>query len=131
MLTRLDRTCFLCGMPFNVLIVNIPQRMQSVNGLSAVQAGVRLLPFSVVAPAASIATSVLAGKRRVPFICFLLIGGSLQLIGAGLLISLPPSSHFHAAQYGYEAIAGAGMGVSFGILFLGVPFAVDKRDLGE
>lgn len=105
--------------------------MQSVNGLSAVEAGVRLLPFSVVAPAASITTSVVAGKRRVPFICCLLIGSSLQLIGAGLLTSLPPSSRFHAAQYGYEAIAGAGLGVSFGILMLGIPFAVDKKDLGK
>mgnify|MGYP005988722501 CR=1 FL=1 len=117
-------------MPFNVIVVDIPQRMQSVNGLSAVQAGIRLLPYSVAAPATSLMTTVAAGKWRIPFLYFLILGGSLQLIGAGLLTSLPSNGHLLPAQYGYEAIAGAGLGVTFGILMLGIPFAVEKKDLG-
>ena len=75
-------------------------------------------------------TTILAGKKKIPFVYFLLVGSSLQLTGAGLLTAIPTTVTPSHSQYGFESIAGFGLGVTFGALMLGIPFAVEKKDLG-
>ncbi|KAF7931190.1 uncharacterized protein EAE97_009399 [Botrytis byssoidea] len=122
-------TSFLCGLPFNIIVVSLPQRFQNVNQMSAVDSGIRILPYILVAPATSMITTSLAGRKRIPLVYLLLLGSSLQLVGTVLLLQVRTVVTSVTALYGYEAIAGCGLGVTFGILILGIPYAVERRDL--
>ncbi|KAM4057535.1 hypothetical protein HRG_010739 [Hirsutella rhossiliensis] len=115
-------------MLFNAITFDLPQRFQNVDGLTAVDAGIRLLQFSLGGPVASM-TTVIAGRLLIPVFYILVLGSSLQLIGTGLLASIPSTTDLERAQYGYQVIAPLGVGVTFGILMLGVLFTVEKRDL--
>jgi hypothetical protein len=99
--------------------------------MSAVDAGIRLLPYSFVAPVSSMITTTLAGRNKIPIVYFLILGSALQVIGAALLAHIPITTTSQAAIYGYEAITGLGLGITFGVLMLGVPYAVERRDLGD
>ncbi len=94
-------------------------------------AGVRLLPFSVASPIGSIASSLIAGKLKIPPIYLVIGASSLQVIGFALLSTLPATSDTLTAQYGYEAIAGFGCGVNISLLMLMTPFSIEKRDQGK
>lgn len=41
------------------------------------------------------------------------------------------SKGFRAADIGYEIIAGAGIGITLGVLLLATPYIVEDRDLGK
>jgi hypothetical protein len=43
---------------------------------------------------------------------------------------LPETSLYPHEGYGYEAIAGAGVGMTIGILTLAIPFIVETKDFG-
>lgn len=74
---------------------------------------------------------MIAGKLKVPPIYLVLIASTLQVIGFTLLSTLPTSGDFILhAQYGYEVIAGFGVGVNISTLMLMTPFSVEKRDQG-
>ncbi|KAF2468805.1 uncharacterized protein BDR25DRAFT_230526 [Lindgomyces ingoldianus] len=49
-----------------VVVFHLPQMVQIAHGTSALQAGVRPMPFTFAALIGSIVTSTLAGKRKVP-----------------------------------------------------------------
>lgn len=120
---------FLLGAPFTVAVFQIPQRSQIVNGASPLGAGIRLLPFAFASPVGSIVSAMIAGKLKVPPIYLVLIASTLQVIGFTLLSTLPTSGGFLShAQYGYEVIAGFGVGVNISTLMLMTPFSVEKRD---
>lgn len=128
---RVDRNSFLLGAPFTVAVFQIPQRSQIVNGASPLGAGIRLLPFAFASPVGSIVSAMIAGKLKVPPIYLVLIASTLQVIGFTLLSTLPTSGGFLShAQYGYEVIAGFGVGVNISTLMLMTPFSVEKRDQG-
>ena len=111
--------------------MSLPQRFQAVNGDSALGAGLRLIPYSLVAALGSAVANVLCSKKHIPPVYFLLFGGILHVIGLACLSTLPTNGTFHAAGYGYEVLAGAGVGITFGILILTTPFVVEARDLGQ
>lgn len=116
------------GVPFTVLVVDLPQRFQTVNDLSALDAGVRLLPYAIFAPFGSLVSNIIFMRRKSPLI-LLGAGASLQLVGLVLLATLPISASVPAAQYGYQIIAGFGVGISFGTLVTITPSSVEPRDL--
>ena len=117
------------GVPFTVLVVDLPQRFQSVNNLSALDAGVRLLPYAMLAPLGSLTSNIIFMRRKAP-LPILCAGASFQLVGLVLLATMPASTgSIPAAQYGYEAIAGFGVGITFGTLVTITPGSVDMRDL--
>ena len=117
------------GVPFTVLVVDLPQRFQSVNNLSALDAGVRLLPYAMLAPLGSLTSNLIFMRRKAP-LPILCAGASFQLVGLVLLATMPASTgSIPAAQYGYEAIAGFGVGITFGTLVTITPGSVDMRDL--
>ncbi|KAL1970237.1 hypothetical protein VTN77DRAFT_5397 [Rasamsonia byssochlamydoides] len=122
-------TTFLVGVPSNVVVVTLPQRFQVVTGTSALVAGVRLLAFSSVSAVAAGIAGIASKKGQIPFVYFLMLGSILHTVGVALLSTLPENNHFPAAGYGYEILAGAGVGTTFGILVLATPFVVEPRDL--
>ncbi|KAI1455383.1 putative efflux pump antibiotic resistance protein [Annulohypoxylon moriforme] len=119
---------FMVGVPFNALIVNMPQRFQALDDKTALGAGIWLLPYTVVSPVCSVISNIVASKARVPLIYLLLTGAVCHLVGVTLLSTLN-GIDFPSAGLGYEAIAGAGVGITFSILVLGTPFVVNPRDI--
>ncbi|OJJ46831.1 hypothetical protein ASPZODRAFT_24938 [Penicilliopsis zonata CBS 506.65] len=122
-------TTFLVGFPSTVVVVNLPERFQIVNGESSLDAGVRLLAYSATSAVAAGVASILSKKLRIPFVYTLFVGAALHTTGVACLSTLPTSSHFPGVGYFYEMLAGAGVGVTYGILVLATPYVVDERDL--
>lgn len=127
----LIRTTFLVGMPSNMVVVMLPQRFQIVGETSALSAGVRLLAYSTVSAVSAGLSSLISKRARIPFVYLLLFSSILHTVGMALLSTLPETSHFPWTGYVYEAIAGAGVGITFGILVLATPFVVEPRDIGK
>lgn len=119
------------GVPFNFVVVTLPQRFQAVFGTTALGAGIRLLPYMLSTSLGALAANIIGAKGRVPPIYLLFFGALLQVLGLALLSTLPTAGVFPAEGYGYETLAGAGVGVTFGILILATPFVAEARDLGE
>ncbi|KAM0308687.1 hypothetical protein ACHAO8_009778 [Botrytis cinerea] len=117
------------GGPWFVTIFQLPQRFQVVDGISALDAGFKLIPFTVLAPVGSVISAVLAGKVKVPPIYLVLIASCIQVIGFALLSTLPIAAAVSSAQYGYQVIAGFGVGINISTLILMTPYSVaDPRD---
>ena len=121
---------FFVGVPFNALVVTLPQRFQALDALSPLDAGIRLLPYTAVSPVCSVVANAAASKGRVPLVYLLLLGAICQLVGV-ILLSTLNSIDFPSAGLGYEAVAGAGVGITFSILVLGTPFTVEPRNIGK
>ncbi|CAD6570392.1 MAG: hypothetical protein ASARMPREDX12_003478 [Alectoria sarmentosa] len=103
---------FFTGAPFTVAIIQIPQRFQAVNNMSALGAGVRLLPFAIPCAIGSALTAAVAGRAKIPPIYLMLGGSAIQVVGFALLSTAPETTHISSAQYGYEAIAGFAVGIT-------------------
>ena len=119
---------FLCGGPFTVAVIELPLRFQAVNGLSALGAGIRLLPFAIASPIGSVIAAGVAVKTKIPPIYLSLGGAAILVVGFALLSTSPATTTIQNAQYGYQTIAGFGVGVSLAALIVMTPFAVEKRD---
>jgi len=124
------RSALLAGVPFTVIIIELPQKFQAVNDVSPLAAGVRLLPYSLPCAVASALTGGLTSGLRIPPIYVILTGTILQTIGLALSYALPISLHVPASQYGYEALAGFGVGLTLTTLLSVAPFVVQKSDRG-
>lgn len=118
----------LTGGPFTVCVIQIPQRFQSVNGLSPLSAGIRLLPFAIASPIGSVLAPTICKKAKVPPIYLCLVGSALQVIGCALLSTIPNHASIFHGQYGYQVIAGIGVGISLACLVVMAPFTVEERD---
>ncbi|KAI1267056.1 MFS multidrug transporter-like protein [Xylariaceae sp. FL1019] len=116
------------GAPFFTTNFQLPQRFQIVNGLSPLQAGIRVIPFTLASPFGSVVAPVICKIFKVPPIYLVFCAAIIQVIGFALLSSVPPSRTIVAAQYGYEIIAGFGCGINITLLLLMTPFSVQERD---
>ena len=114
---------------FNVVLVYVPQQAQLLLDKSPLDAGVYLIGYSAVAAVAAALVNIFSSRGRIPFIYSLLVGCTLHTVGIGLLSTIAASTGFHATDIVYEAIAGAGLGVTMGILVLAPPYIVEDRDL--
>lgn len=99
------------GACFYAAIILLPQRFQSVNGLSALSAGLKMLPFTLVSPVSSMACGVALSKKPLAVYILLFTGAALTTVGMGLLSSLPDSGPVSNSVYGYEVILGVGLGL--------------------
>lgn len=106
-------------------IISIPQRLQIVNSLSAFDASVRLLPFTLGMPFGSVMQSTLA-KRGVVCVYLLIAGGLFQVAGVGAQLRLP--TDITASMYAEQLITGIGVGINLGILILWTPFQAKGAD---
>lgn len=109
----------------------LPQRLQTVSSASPLNAGIRLLPYTFGAALGAVLANVVGSKRRLAVVYILSFGALLQLTGLVLLSTLPTTRDFPARGYGFETLAGFGVGVTFGILVLVTPFVANPEDLGE
>lgn len=120
----------LLGGPFMVTVFQLPQRFQLVNGLSGLEGGVRLMPFTFASPVGTGIAAGLATKFKVPPIWIILTGSVLQVIGFALLGTLPATTDLLARTYGFEVVAGFGCGMNLALLFVIIPRVVELRDQG-
>ncbi|TGO85202.1 hypothetical protein BPOR_0420g00020 [Botrytis porri] len=118
----------LVGAPMGVTTFQLPQRFQLVNGLSSLDAGIRLLPFGAVFPVGCMVGTIIAGKFKVPAIYLIFVGSIFQIIGYALLSTLGTSACIETAVYGYLIICGFGCGLTFAMAYIMVPFTVDLCD---
>ena len=112
-----------------VIIINLPQRFQLVNGESPVAAGTRMLPLLLCSALGSGVGGIIAGKKNVSFY-LLACGSALQVIGVGLMSSLPTTIHIPPKQYGFQAILGFGFGMGLGSLIIVSRVEVNADDSG-
>lgn len=118
----------LVGAPMTVTTFQLPQRFQLVNGLSSLDAGLRLLPFGAMFPIGSMVATTVASKFKIPAIYLVFLGSVLQVVGYALLSTLTTSVQVESAVYGYLIMCGFGCGMTFTMLYITVPFTVDKCD---
>lgn len=111
-------------------LIQIPIRAQAVYGLSALDAGVRLLPFAMAVPIGSIFGAAIAEKTKMPPIYMCMGGSFIQIVGFALLSISSTGTSESKDQYGYQVIAGFSIGISLACLTVMAPFAVEKRDKG-
>ncbi|KAI0418235.1 putative multidrug resistance protein fnx1 [Xylaria grammica] len=117
------------GGPIVVSLFQLPEKFQLVYGLSGLDAGVRLIPFSLAVPFGTGIGSGVASKLKIPAIFIIMAGSVLQVIGFTLLGTLPDTLTIPARMYSFEILAGFGCGMSFTPLFLVITRAVDSTDL--
>ncbi|KAF7899502.1 hypothetical protein EAF00_003838 [Botryotinia globosa] len=117
----------LSGVPFVTLVIEIPQRVQNISNTSTLIAGVRVLPYTMSVAVGSAITGGLTAKGRIPPIHVLTAATVLQILGTGLLYSIPVTAHMPASFYGYEVLAGMGVGLGLTTLLSITPFIVEKR----
>ncbi|RYP07364.1 hypothetical protein DL765_009175 [Monosporascus sp. GIB2] len=127
-LKETPRVAFFTGPPFMTVLINLPQRFQAVDGASAFEAGLRLLPLLLASPVATAVSGQLAGRFKIPPFYLLLFATSLQLVGVGLASSVQFLSG--KEMYGYEAIMGFGFGMGLVSLLIFTPIVVDRTDMG-
>lgn len=122
---------FLVGVPFNVVVVLLPERFQIISSASPLNAGIRLLPYTFGAALGAVFANLISSTRKIAVVYILLSGALLQLVGLVLLSTLPTTGKFPSRGFGFETLAGTGVGVSFGILVLATPFVANPKDLGR
>ncbi|KAK3302903.1 major facilitator superfamily domain-containing protein [Chaetomium strumarium] len=122
-------TSFMTGAVSITCIFQLPLRYQTSAGLDPLQAGVRLIPFSVCGPLGTVVCAALAKGRRVPPIFLAIAGSVMQIIGLVFLARGDPADPDWPGLYGLEVVVGMGFGLCLGAVTLMVPFVVEKRDL--
>lgn len=112
-------------------IYDLPLRYQTAGALSPLQAGLRLLPFSLSSPVGSIFAAGFAKGMKLPPIYFMLLGFVMQIIG--LVFASRSSIHDPnwSGLYGLEVVIGLGFGLCLGAATLVTPFVLEKADLGK
>ncbi|ORY63857.1 major facilitator superfamily domain-containing protein [Pseudomassariella vexata] len=119
----------LTGFPFMAAIINIPQRLQTVNSMTAIGAGIRLLPL-LLSPVASAVSGLLMTRLKVLPLYLLIIGGCLQAIDVVLFSSLDSTNlEIQSAQYGYQVLMGFGFGFSLSTILMMAPLVVQQKDM--
>ncbi|EED14417.1 efflux pump antibiotic resistance protein, putative [Talaromyces stipitatus ATCC 10500] len=121
---------FFLGFPFNSVIVNIPQRAQAVYAFSSRRAGITLLPLLLTSPLATVTSGILTSNGRVPPVYVITVGEVIQLVGMGLMCSLPTNTLiFPPQQYAFEVIMGIGLGLTLSTILTLAPVVANKKDL--
>ncbi|KAL4861954.1 hypothetical protein BDV12DRAFT_203491 [Aspergillus spectabilis] len=94
------------GFAFYTSIINLPQRFQVVNDISASRAGVLLLTMT-------------------------LMTFTLLIFGSGLIFSELPDDHAVVdRQYGFEVLMGAGLGIVSTTQYVTLEMTFPARDMG-
>ncbi|KAL9588224.1 MAG: hypothetical protein Q9203_002967 [Teloschistes exilis] len=120
---------FLTGFPFMVTIIFLPQRFQIENDLSPVDAGVKMLALLLLSAFGAGLAGFICSKKNISWY-LLVLSNVLQVIGLGLLSSIPSSETVLARQYGYQVILGLGFGLGLSSLVIVSRVEVDDADLG-
>lgn len=127
----MHRFSFLSGIPYNILIINVPQRYQDVTGTSPLTAAIRLLPFNIFISFTGFVVNGFIAKRGVACVWILFVGSLLQIGGLAWFCVLPEDGTIPTTIYGAQILTGLGIGAVMGITLLMPPLVVEKRDTGK
>ncbi|KUI53575.1 Putative HC-toxin efflux carrier TOXA [Cytospora mali] len=119
-------SCFF-GSAFFPLIYYLSLYFQAIQGDSAVEAGIKLLPLLI----ATVLTSILSGALISAvgyYNPFALAGMVLFTAGAGMITTLTLDSPLRA-WFGYQVLAGLGVGVGFQLAILVVQAVLPREDI--
>ncbi|KAF2706371.1 MFS general substrate transporter [Pleomassaria siparia CBS 279.74] len=120
----------LNGLPFYIVVILIPQRLETVNGESPIASGIKLLSYTLVAAVGGIIANAMVVTIRIAPIYIMWFFAALNTIGTGLLANIPSTTTISPQMYGYAAIAGLGIGGTWSIAILYIAFVVEERDIG-
>lgn len=120
----------LVGFSYLMVLYTIPLRLQVVNGMSPLKAGVSLLPLlGVTAIGASIAGAANSTKNRTFEV--LLAGTLLMTIGTAALSTLKNQVQVQPAVYGFQVLVGLGVGMTITTASLGALLESEMKDSSE
>lgn len=100
-----------------VTIVILPQRLQIVNGLSPVDAGIHILPLLLLTAVGAFVAGIITSKVNCAWYMLLFANGMITL-GTGLMSSLPTGHDIPAVNYFYQAMLGFGFGMGLSSLLV-------------
>lgn len=118
------------GIPYNIIVIDVPQRFQAVAQASPLGAAVRLLPFNALLAVSSVLINIIADKSQILPIWLILVGSLIQLAGLIWFCTLPQDATIPSTEYACQVLTGVGIGCVMGILLQIPPRVVEKRDLG-
>lgn len=101
----------MTGFIFMLLVVNIPIRGDIVNVLSAVEAGIRLIPILAASALGSAIGGAASFERNNTF-WTLNVASCFLIVGCGLMSTLTATLKTEPKQYGFEIILGLGIGMT-------------------
>lgn len=119
------------GAPYIVTMIDIPQRLQTIEGLSALDTGLRLIPFNLLVAFGSAIVNVIAARTKIAPIYLFAFGVVLEITGVSLFSTMRDIDHVPHAIYGYQIITGLGIGFLFGLCVVLPPVVTDNRDYGK
>lgn len=102
---------FCTGSSMMIMIYYLPIWFQAIEGVNAVNSGIRLLPMVLSMVVASISSGVLIARVGY-YTPFMLFGVVLLSIGAGLLTTLQVDTG-EGKWIGYQIVYGFGLGLTF------------------
>jgi hypothetical protein len=112
-----------------VVIVNLPQRMQIVNGMTPASAGIHILPLLSQVAVGAFVTGIITAKVNIAW--YMLVGSNIMTtVGVGLMSNLPISTEVPPIEYFYQAILGFGFGMTLTCLMVVVRSEVQFQDNG-
>ncbi|KAK1599396.1 major facilitator superfamily transporter [Colletotrichum navitas] len=118
---------FSIGAQMMVFTYYIPIYFQAIQGVSAVESGIRTLPLVLsMTVFAGVSGGVIT--RIGYYTPVMLVGASIMAIGAGLLTTLEVHSG-PGKWIGYQVIYGVGMGMCFQAPNLAAQTVLDKKDV--
>ncbi|KAL9110367.1 MAG: hypothetical protein Q9227_005098 [Pyrenula ochraceoflavens] len=120
-------TSFLTGIPFFTIIIFLPERFQLENGLSPVDAGVRMLVYFVLSSwAAGLGAFICVAKNVMYQVIIFAI--ALQVLGLGLMSTLPVNE-IPGKQYAFQVILAVNMGAITQVRILGGVIGIGIGDI--
>lgn len=107
-----DRATFFSGWSYIALVVDIPERLQIVNGDTSLVAGLHLLPLLGATAFGSFAAGIINKKNNLT--AYTTIAGcGFQCLGLGLIYGTTSGTTSIALFLGYTTIYGLGVGLVF------------------
>lgn len=118
---------FGVGSGFFILVYYLPIWFQAVQGVSAVDSGIRNLPMLISVVLLSIVSGgmVTAFGQYAPF---MIVGTILMSVGAGMLSLFTPDTT-EGVWIGYQILFGAGVGLGMQQPLMAVQTALDIKDV--
>ncbi|KAF2643322.1 hypothetical protein P280DRAFT_422076 [Massarina eburnea CBS 473.64] len=115
---------FLSGAISITCMIQIPTRLQTAIVISAMKAGIYLIPFTL-----AMLVAIVIKKRRLSPVYLALMTAAMQLVGVVLLSLGPIDNPGYKAMYGIEFVVGLGVGADIAVTTLMMPHAIEKREL--
>lgn len=125
----MNSTSFFVAVPYNLLLINVHQRFQILNGLSRFQAAIRVVPLSAMVAFGGIFINGLVAKSGVAPIYLMWPSLGVRPAGVAPLAYVPMERAIQGEIYAFEMLIGFGIGATFGICTIMPPRVVAPSDL--